>query len=118
MPASAARSAPSVEYTSQPELQDLTSREWTCPEHSDVLSPETPSRTAVFTVAERFTTRRLARGRAPRSLGLFFTRDDRTTAQATFESGVRAYAHDFPPGTRLIVTAHIELPTAQEGPRT
>lgn len=30
-----------------------------------------------------------------------------------FGNGYKAYAQDFPPGTRLTVTAQIELPTAQ-----
>ena len=65
-----------------------------------VLSQENRERTGVLTAASY-----------PSGNGMFWMKAD-GLASTGYESGPdwNAYADDFPPGTRLIITARIELP--------
>lgn len=81
---------------------------WKCSRHNrpeQVLTPENRERTQVC-VAE------FGKGKYIEDK-LFWTGDgaDGTlTSGFTFGPGFKAYAEDFPPGTRLVITARIEIP--------
>ncbi len=81
---------------------------WKCSRHNrpeQVLTPDNLERTQVC-VAE------FGKGKYIEDK-LFWTGDgaDGTlTSGFTFGPGFKAYAKDFPPGTRLVITARIEMP--------
>lgn len=74
---------------------------------NEVLSVDNPETTKTLVVEEKFTTDRWG---TKQLLGLYF-------GHMGVESGpgFRAFAKDFPPGTKLIVTARIELPDVGDG---
>lgn len=78
----------------------------------EVLSADNPERTTTIVAqkVEATPIRGLDKPGEVRYLdGLFW--DKRTGF--TYGSGFKAYASDFPPGTKLIVTARIELPSEE-----
>lgn len=96
---------------------DQQKRPWRCIRHtakSEVLSPDNLERVTVMT-ADRLRQspdRRRPDEEPPFLDGLFWG------GGSGFQHGpgFKAWAKDFPPGTRLIVTARIELPEPTEEP--
>lgn len=89
-------------------------RPWRCVRHTkpdEVLTPDNLERSAVL-VAGRVRQSPTRRDPAPGYIdGLYWLEGDATSGGGfTFGPGFKAYAGDFPPGTRLIVTARIEVP--------
>lgn len=78
---------------------------WRCTRHTrpdEVLSAADPARESVLEVRER------------PNLGLrwMLLEDEKSGGNGFITGpGFKAFAKDFPPGTRLVVTARIELPT-------
>jgi hypothetical protein len=110
-------------YTSQREYAEITKRQaerpYKCTRHSDpdqVLRPDNTERTHVL-VASRvpFKSRY---GDGPEWLrGLFWLEEGRDSGSGfTFGPGFKAHASDFPEGTRLVVTAHVEMPAPSVEP--
>ncbi|HEY9413278.1 MAG TPA: hypothetical protein VIQ30_00840 [Pseudonocardia sp.] len=104
------------EYDSQRERAEAEKRRrdhpWRCYRHSnedEVLSPENPERTAVLTaVKSEFGGRVLP--------GLFWRAEGASASSGRISGpGFKAIAGDLPEGTRLVVTARIELPEADRG---
>lgn len=94
------------EYTSRREQQDhgksLQQRPWRCVRHSRpdaVLSPESPVRETVLVSHEE-------------TYGLFWRAEGREKGGSGFVygDGFKAFAKDFPAGTRLTITARVEVP--------
>jgi hypothetical protein len=86
----------------------LARNPWRCARHSradEVLSADDPGRE---TVLASYETDFGYGGKVHR----FFTPEGNTTGGSGFiyGPGFRAFADDFPAGTRLIVTARVELP--------
>lgn len=78
------------------EMRCYSPDKWRCTRHSrpdEVLSESNPSTEAVLVVNQG-------------THGLYFGKQG-----LVFGPGFKAFAKDFPPGTRLIVTARIELPS-------
>lgn len=78
---------------------------WKCSRHNrpeQVLTPSNRERTHVA-VAE------FGKGEYIKDK-LFWTGEGDLTSGFTFGPGFKAYAEDFPPGTRLVITARIEMP--------
>ncbi|MEU1800838.1 hypothetical protein [Streptomyces sp. NPDC019937] len=106
-----------VEYTSRRDLEHI-SRDWKCLRHSkpnEVLSAGNPETTAVLTLHPSYIDG-YRHGDPPRLLGFFWGPEGAEKGSSGVESGpgFRAIAADFPPGTRLIITARIELPEEQQ----
>lgn len=100
-------------------------RPWRCTRHvkpDELLTPtNVAERTTVLTASKVETTIRSIYDTAPgpRYLdGLFWREEGQEGASSGFVygPGFKAYAKDFPEGTRLVVTARIELPEAGEWP--
>lgn len=109
-----------IEYTAHHELAGINPI-WKCPRHAQpdrVLSADNPETTAVLVLQPSYVTR--WRGDAPELVGHFWGTEGTGKGFSSIESGpgFRADASDFPPGTRLIITARIELPaeTTEETP--
>lgn len=87
--------------------------DWRCTRHTkpeDVLSPGgNPARTVVLICTEKCQTRPGGE-RVP--YGRFWAEEGSDTVGSGFNysSAHKAWAEDFPPGTRLVLTAHVELP--------
>lgn len=78
---------------------------WRCTRHrkpEEVLSASNRERTTILTAGKS--------KQFPELPDLFW--DDGSGFE--FGPGFKAYARDFPPGTRLIITARIELPEADQ----
>lgn len=78
---------------------------WRCVRHTrpdEVLSAEAPAREAVLVSRQE-------------SYGRFFAPEGQDKGGNGFlhGPGFKAYAEDFPPGTRIVVTARVELPRAE-----
>lgn len=89
-------------------------RPWRCTRHTkpdEVLTPDNPERSTVL-VAGRVRQSPTRRDPDPGYIsGLYWLEGDATTGSGfRYGPGFKAFADDFPPGTRLIVTARIELP--------
>lgn len=115
-----------VEYTSAAERQSISAT-WTCTKHAKPDEYLTPQNTETHTVLElhpKYTQpSRYANDwdREPRLLGNFWGPEgqpDQAHHGIVSGPGFHAAASEFPPGTRLIVTTRIELPTdpAQDRP--
>lgn len=102
-----------AEYTAQRDLEDV-SDDWKCYRHSkpnEVLSPANRETTAVLELHQRMTTDYWGN---PKVLGNFWGPEGgKGTSGIESGPGFRAIGKDLPPGTRLIVTARIELPTEE-----
>jgi hypothetical protein len=85
---------------------------WRCTRHTSpdevmVLVGQTRISTLVAT-------RLFSDGRSPVSLGLFWIPEGATTGSGfTHGPGFKAYANDFPEGTRIVVTAQVLAPVAR-----
>lgn len=90
------------EYDTQHEYlkSSMHKREWRCTRHSDpdaLLSAENTERAEVLTATES-------------GNHLYWHDGERLGSGLALGPGFKAFAKDFPKGTRLIVTARIELP--------
>lgn len=105
------REAVHYAYTSQREYGEMWKRQsehpWRCSRHShpeQVLGLDN-------TTTEYIVTAQPSEGAS----GLYWTAPDgKRRSGFTFGDGYKAFAGDFPQGTRLIVTARIELPDSAE----
>lgn len=109
-----------VEYTSRWELEGVSSA-WKCARHREpdrVLSAENRETTAVLTLHPSYvqSTSSWSNG-SPQLVGYFWGPESADRGSSGVESGpgFMAYAKDFPPGTRLVVTARIEIPPQSTG---
>lgn len=90
-------------------LRSLVESPWRCTRHSrpaEVLAPDRAERQHVL-VASRL-------DHLPDHL-FWITEGEKSGSGFTFGPGFKAFAKDFPPGTRLVVTARIELPANRDG---
>jgi hypothetical protein len=94
------------EYSSYRSMErDTDPRPWLCLRHQDpkqVLALYNPVVTSESFVDDGFWSKRRADGSISHGSGF------------TFGPGFKAWAEDFPPGTRLIVTASIVLPETEQ----
>ena len=107
-----------AEYRNQQEARAIRTREWRCFRHSkpnEVLSADNTETTTVLTLHPSYSTSRYS-DEPPRLIGYFWGPEGTDKGHSGIETGpgFRAIAKDFPPGTRLVVTARIELPQAEE----
>lgn len=83
-------------------------RPWKCTRHfkpAEVLSKDAPERTEVLVSTN-------INSPTGRPLGLFWVPEGGVSGSGfTHGPGFKAYTSDFPEGTRLIVTARIEVPS-------
>jgi len=114
------REASFTEYTARRDIADLPA-EWKCYRHSkpnEVLSADNPETHTVLALHAHYT-EGYYRDDPPRLIGHFWGPEDAEKGSNFIVSGpgFRAIASDYPPGTRLIITARVELPeTATPGP--
>jgi len=106
-----------VEYTARRDLENV-SPTWKCHRHNkpnEILSADNPETTAVLTLHPSYIDG-YRHEDPPRLVGYFWGPEDAEKGHSGIESGpgFRAIAKDFPPGTRLIVTARIELPDTDD----
>ncbi len=76
--------------------------EYLCTRHTDpesVLSKESPKRVGVLMTVKK-------------PYGSFWETDGKVTSGFVYGQGFKAYAEDFPEGTKLKITAEIEIPDA------
>lgn len=96
------------EYTSQREYADAVKR------YPDRTSPCSRHRKPeeVLSVENFVRHHVLVAKRVPEVSGLYWLSEDKGRGGSGFECGpgFKAYARDFPEGTRLLITAEIELP--------
>lgn len=92
-------------YDTHNHLRDAEKRaagkDWYCTRHDtpeEVLSPSNPERTVTLTAARS--------QRHPNLKGLFWD----TGSGFIFGPGFKAYADDFPEGTRIVITYSVLLP--------
>jgi hypothetical protein len=102
-----------IEYTARRDLEGV-SKTWTCRHHSkpnEILSPTNRETEAVLTLHPSYINS-YREGEPPRLVGHFWGPEDAEKGSHGIVSGPGfwAEAKNFPPGTRLIVTARIELP--------
>lgn len=105
------------EYTARRELDGINPT-WKCPPHRNpdrVLSADNPETTAVLTLHPRYIDG-YRREDPPQLVGHFWGPEGAEAGHDGVVSGpgFMAIAKGFPPGTRLIVTARVELPADQE----
>lgn len=103
-------------YTSQREYDEIYTRQrehpWKCTRHNrpdEVLRPDNPETTAVLVASQ------ILHGNPPRALrGLYWLSGDPRSSGSGLSAGpgFKAHASDFPEGTRLVITARIEIPDA------
>lgn len=104
-----------VHYDLQRDYRDAVHRErgrppWMCSRHAkpeEVLSVENPLVVYMRESEEKFSTY----GDTTRSIGTYWD-----SSGFVYGPGFKAWAKDFPPGTKLIVTARIELPESYTPP--
>lgn len=92
---------------------------WRCTRHTkpdEVLMPSNSLREQVLVSVERFSEPWRAGRRV--SIGYFWAPEGSENGGSgfVFGPGFKAYTEDFPPGTRLIVSARVELPTSDGAP--
>ena len=105
-------------YRTQREYAEITQRQaqrpYKCTRHDtpdEVLRPDNTERTHVL-VASRVPFMGRRGGWLP---GLFWLEEGRDSGSGfTFGPGFKAHASDFPEGTRLVVTARVEMPDPAE----
>ena len=108
-----------IEYTARRDIADLPTT-WTCYRHSkpdEVLSADNPETHTVLALHAHYADG-YYHDDPPRLIGHFWGPEDVEKGSHGIVSGpgFRAVAVDFPPGTRLIVTARLELPGTTEEP--
>lgn len=102
-----------IEYTARRDLEGV-SKTWTCRHHArpnETLSPTNQETHAVLALHPSYIDG-YRTGEPPRLVGHFWGPEDAEKGSHGIVSGPGfwAEAKNFPPGTRLIVTARIELP--------
>lgn len=101
------------EFDSQREYREWIDRNrqypWKCTRHfkpAEVLSKDSPDRSTVLVSTN------LNSPQTGRPLGLFWVPEGGASGSGfTYGPGFKAYTADFPEGTRLTITAHIEVPS-------
>ncbi|MFJ1992986.1 hypothetical protein [Streptomyces asiaticus] len=111
------REVSQIEYTARRDLEGI-SKTWTCRHHSkpgETLSPTNRETEAVLALHTHYANSYRAE-EPPRLIGRFWGPEDAERGSHGIVSGPGfwAEAKNFPPGTRLIVTARIELPDTEE----
>ncbi|MGY0065192.1 hypothetical protein ACWY4P_53730 (plasmid) [Streptomyces sp. LZ34] len=106
-----------VEYTARRDLEGV-SPTWKCYRHNkpnEVLSVDNPETTGVLTLHPSYIDS-YRREDPPKLIGYFWGPEGAEEGHSGIVDGpgFKAIAKDFPPGTRLIVTAHIELPDTED----
>ncbi|MFJ3043654.1 hypothetical protein [Streptomyces tendae] len=112
------RETSQIEYTARRDIEGV-SKTWTCRKHdkpNETLSSENPQTTAVLVLHQHYMDGYMP-GDPPRLIGQFWGPEDAEKGSHGIVSGPGfwAEAKGFPPGTRLTVTARIELPADEEG---
>ena len=101
------------EYTNQRERRSIESKPWKCVRHiapNEVLSKDSPDRTTVLTLEPIYSHPSTYRPE-PEIIGYSWRAEHEASGSGfRYGPGFQVHAEDFPPGTRLIVTARIELP--------
>ena len=108
-------------YTSQREYGEIMKRQqdrpYKCTRHlvpDEVLRPDNPERQRVL-VASRVPFESSQPGASRWLDGLFWVEDGKDSGSGfAYGPGFKAHASDFPEGTRLVVTARVELPEAED----
>lgn len=105
-----------IEYTARRELEHVA-KDWKCPRHAapdEWMTTSNTETTAVLELQPRYLDRPLP-GQEPRLLGYFWgPPGGRASHGSVSGPGFRALGDNFPPGTRLTVTATITLPDPPE----
>lgn len=106
-----------TEYGTQTELRSIPTT-WTCKEHGEpdkYLTPANRETTAVLTLHPSYIDGYMPTD-PPKLVGYFWGPEDAEKGSHGIVSGPGfwAEAKEFPPGTRLIVTTRIELPTTPD----
>ncbi|WP_393057690.1 hypothetical protein [Streptomyces sp. LN549] len=109
-----------VEYTARRDIADLPAK-WQCYRHSkpnEVLSADNPETHTTLALHPSYITG-YDRNDPPKLIGHFWGPADAEKGNHGIVQGpgFRAIAADYPPGTRLIITARLELPAAEESTR-
>lgn len=100
-----------VEYTARRDLENV-SPTWKCHRHdkpNEVLSTSNPETTAALTLHPSYIDSYRPED-PPKLIGYFWGPEGAEEGN----HGIVAIAKDFPPGTRLTVTARVELPNTQK----
>lgn len=121
------RQTSQIEYTARRDIEGV-SKTWTCRQHdkpNEYLTPGNLEQTATLELHPKYRTgSRYQAGTGyttnPSLLGLFWGPEgdpDKAHHGIVSGPGFWADAKNFPPGTRLIVTARIQLPDAYPEPK-
>jgi len=109
-------------YTNQRQYAEITRDQqrlpFKCSRHREpdqVLRPDNPERQHVL-VARRVPFRSSRPGSRQWLDGLYWLEEGQESGGSglALGPGFKAHASDFPEGTRLVVTAHVELPDAED----
>lgn len=114
------RETSQIEYTARRDLEGV-SKTWTCRHHArpnETLSPTNRETTAVLALHPCYIDSSRTAD-PPRLVGHFWGPEDAAKGHHGIVSGPGfwAEAKNFPPGTRLIVTARIQLPGDDPQPK-
>lgn len=107
------------DYYNQAEYASATERSkgWRCTRHANpeqVLSPANLERTGILTATTLYTNPDRFTGKTE-PLGRYWVPEGATTGSGfAYGPGYKAHADDVPEGTRLVITARIELPEEQQ----
>jgi hypothetical protein len=107
------------DYSTNAEYASATKRSanWKCTRHANpdqVLCPDNPQTTAILTATTLHTQPDRYTGKT-QPLGRYWVPEGTTTGSGLSSGpGYRAHANDVPEGTRLVITARIELPEEQQ----
>lgn len=106
-----------IEYTARRDLDGI-SPTWKCYRHSkpnEILSADNPETSVVLALHPLYRDG-YYRQDPPQLVGYFWGPEGAEKGHDGIVSGpgFRAVAADYPPGTRLVVTARIELPVTEE----
>lgn len=93
------------------DLWEQRYRDWKCTRHANpdrLLSHDNPTRQVVLVATEKVDVDHKG---VSTPLGLHWVREGKTSGSGfNFSDAHIAYAGDFPEGTRLVITAHVETP--------
>lgn len=109
-----------ISYGSQRELRETLDqsfyKNYKCTRHRNperVLGPENTAVQAVLIATDHWLPP-MREGAEPRYVGRFWYPEGKTTGSGFNHSEAhKAYADDFPAGTRLVITAYVETPEVQ-----
>lgn len=107
------RETSQIEYTARRDLEGV-SKTWTCRKHdkpNEHMSPTNRETTTTLVLHQHYMDGYMPQD-PPRLIGQFWGPEDAERGSHGIVSGPGFWAEagNFPPGTRLIVTARIELP--------